>query len=150
MIDINESHLFNGFLFFIVPHEFSPSLGDQNVEWTGVDDDDDGEEDLEEFNEDKTPELHAFSDASLQATGHVIYIRYRKDTTCHTTLVTASSKVAPKTANTVPRLERCAALDAAGAVKEVARTLAVNDDDRLTNINGKNKLQKNYSSKEIY
>ena len=73
-------------------------------------------------------ELHVFSDASMQAMGHVMYLRYRNKDRLHVGLVTANSKVTPRAANTVPRLELCAALDASIAAKEVARALDIDHD----------------------
>ena len=59
-------------------------------------------------------ELHVFSDASEKAIGHVAYMRsINKEHQVHVAFVTASSKVAPKCATTIPRLELCAALEAA-------------------------------------
>ena len=71
-------------------------------------------------------ELHVFSDASLHATGYVIYIRYQKQNHNHVSLVMANSRVTPRLANTVPRLELCAALDASIAAKETAKALSIN------------------------
>ena len=66
-----------------------------------------------------------FSDASLQATGHVSYLRYQKKDRVHVGLVAANSKITPRSANSVPRLELCAALDASIAAKEVATALGI-------------------------
>ena len=78
-----------------------------------------------DFEKSNGVELHVFSDASMQAIGHVIYIRYENQNRIHVSLVAANSKVTPRSANTVPRLELCAALDASTAAKEVTRALNI-------------------------
>ena len=58
-------------------------------------------------------ELHIFSDASVDAIGFVAYMRSTNDSgEVHLTFVTASSKVTPRSATTMPRLELCAAFEA--------------------------------------
>ena len=84
-----------------------------------------------------TIELHVFSDASLQATGHVTYLRYGRGDQIHVSLVTANSKVTPRTANTVPRLELCAALDAAVSAKETAKALDIVHDHTFLHTDSK-------------
>ena len=58
-------------------------------------------------------ELHVFSDASDLAIGYVAYLR-SKDSTggVHVSFITASSRVTPRSATTIPRLEICAAVEA--------------------------------------
>ena len=59
-------------------------------------------------------EYHVFSDASEMAVGCVAYLRsIMPDGTVTVRLICASSKLAPKAATTIPRLELCAALLAA-------------------------------------
>ncbi|XP_037930865.1 uncharacterized protein LOC119665702 [Teleopsis dalmanni] len=55
-------------------------------------------------------EVHGFSDASQRAYGCCIYIRTRLNDTWNVTLLIAKSKVAPIKAQSLPRLELCAAL----------------------------------------
>jgi hypothetical protein len=48
-------------------------------------------------------QLHVFVDASLQATGHVMYLRSTNDIgQIHVALVNAKSRITPRMANTVP------------------------------------------------
>ena len=74
-------------------------------------------------------ELHVFADASLQATGHTIYLRSMHSDSLHVELVTASSKLTPRQAHTIPRLELCAALDATVAAKDVSSIVGVSNRD---------------------
>ena len=58
-------------------------------------------------------ELHVFCDASEHAIGHVNYLRSIDHAgSCHVSFVSASSKLAPKTATSMPRLELNAAVEA--------------------------------------
>ena len=58
-------------------------------------------------------ELHVFCDASEHAIGHVNYLRSIDHAgTCHVSFVSASSKLAPKAATSIPRLELNAAVEA--------------------------------------
>ena len=58
-------------------------------------------------------ELHIFSDASVNAIGFVVYMRSLDNAgNVHLSFVTASSRVTPRNATTIPRLELCAAADA--------------------------------------
>ena len=69
-------------------------------------------------------EIHAFSDASKSAIGYIIYIRsFDTAGKCHVSFVTASSKVAPRCATTMPRMELCAALDCTRCVQSVISEL---------------------------
>ncbi|XP_055308106.1 uncharacterized protein LOC129572188, partial [Sitodiplosis mosellana] len=56
-------------------------------------------------------QLHSFSDASIDAYGAEIYVRYiDENEQIHSRLIIAKSKVAPMKIQTIPRLELCAAL----------------------------------------
>ncbi|XP_071211807.1 uncharacterized protein [Salvelinus alpinus] len=56
-------------------------------------------------------ELHIFSDASTVAIGAVAYLRViDSEGQCHVGFVMGKSKLAPRPAHTIPRLELCAAL----------------------------------------
>ena len=57
-------------------------------------------------------ELHVFSDASEVAIGFCIYMRCIERNNVHVTFVAGSSKVAPRCATSIPRLELCAAVEA--------------------------------------
>ena len=65
-------------------------------------------------------ELHVFADASQDAIGAVVYIRYINDSNiCHCSLVTSKTKLIPRSATTIPRAELCAAVEAAELAHEV-------------------------------
>ena len=69
-------------------------------------------------------ELHIFCDASLDAIACVLYMRsISADGTIHVGFISASCKLAPRSASTVPRLELAAAvlaaLHALSAIKEI-------------------------------
>ena len=71
-------------------------------------------------------ELHVFADASQEAIGCVIYLRTLTSTGAyHVVLVSGCSKVAPKAATTIPRLELCAALEAVLHAQGVVRELRI-------------------------
>lgn len=75
-------------------------------------------------------ELHGFCDASEDGTGYVIYLRSKNaEDKINVAFVTANSKIVPKVAPTIPRLELCAALDLASSMVEVAEKLGIPDDD---------------------
>lgn len=58
--------------------------------------------------------LHIFSDASQEAIAHVTYLQTISSSgTVHVAFVKGESRVAPKAATTIPRLELCAAVEAA-------------------------------------
>ena len=83
-----------------------------------------------EFGKVKRRELHAFSDASKDAIGFVVYLRSCNDLNeVHVAFVCASSKVAPRAALTIPRLELCAAMDASIAVKQLTTELNIDLQD---------------------
>ena len=65
-------------------------------------------------------QIHDFSDASLEATGFVIYLRTICDNDVYVSLVAAGSKVVPRSAITIPRLELCAALDVSVAARDMS------------------------------
>ena len=65
-------------------------------------------------------ELHAFSDASESATGYVIYMRSFTITgEINVSFVTASSRLAPRAATTIPRLELNAAVEMCKGVASI-------------------------------
>lgn len=74
-------------------------------------------------------ELHAFCDASLKAIGYAIYQKTITEDESFVSLVAGNSKVTPKGAGTIPRLELCAAVDISVAASEIARTLLVEKDN---------------------
>ena len=58
-------------------------------------------------------ELHIYADASEKAIGYVMYIRsFDADNNVHVSFVEGNSRVAPRAATTMPRLELCAAVEA--------------------------------------
>ncbi|KAF2347858.1 Retrotransposon Pao, partial [Trinorchestia longiramus] len=70
------------------------------------------------------PTLHVFCDASKEAIGHAIYLRsVNTDGKVQVSFVTGSSKVSPRSATSVPRLELCVAVDASRAHCEVLEEL---------------------------
>lgn len=69
-------------------------------------------------------DLHAFTDASLEAIGFVIYLRSVNGAgKVHVAFLLGNSKVAPRTASSVPRLELSAALEVSQAVQEIVGQL---------------------------
>ena len=71
-------------------------------------------------------ELHVFSDASKEAIGHVMYIRAMyPNNNVHVSFVFGNSKVAPRSANTIPRLELCAAVKAAQSARYVVSKMEI-------------------------
>ena len=73
--------------------------------------------------------LHVFSDASNEGTGHVSYIRsinQKRET--HIAFVAANSRVPPRSLITIPRLELCAALDAAISAQHTASDIGIPPD----------------------
>ena len=69
------------------------------------------------FGEPDKLELHVFSDASIEAIGYVAYLKSFNEGKVHVSMITASSKVAPRGATTVPRLELCAAASSSLSAK---------------------------------
>jgi hypothetical protein len=73
-----------------------------------------------------TRELHVFSDASNHGIGYVMYLRTVNNNEAVTvSFVTGNSKVPPRMAISIPRLELCAAVEAATAAREVAIHLQI-------------------------
>ena len=71
-------------------------------------------------------DLHIFSDASIDAIGAVIYMRsINERNEVHVSFVTSTSRVAPRCATSIPRLELNAALQAVILVQEVLKALTV-------------------------
>ena len=70
-------------------------------------------------------ELHIFVDASFDAIGYVIFIRTFKNDNVYKTFVTAGSKLAPRAATSIPRLELCGALQGSKAAYDVRRDLGI-------------------------
>ena len=69
-------------------------------------------------------ELHVFCDASEHAIGHVNYLRsIDLAGTCHVSFVSASSKLAPKAATSIPRLELNAAVEACKSANKIMTDL---------------------------
>ena len=64
-------------------------------------------------------ELHAFADASDLAIGSVVYAKSFSDNDTAVGFVFGSSKVAPRAATTIPRLELCAALETCYLVRNI-------------------------------
>jgi len=72
----------------------------------------------------KRRELHVFCDASQDAIGFVIYLRSVDiNDAVSVSFVCAASKVAPRAASTIPRLELCAAVDATLGANRVKQEL---------------------------
>ena len=74
-------------------------------------------------------QLLVFADASEYAIAHVIYLKIiAEDGRSYTSFIFANAKVAPKTAVTIPRLELCAALEAAQSTRFILSELKLNVD----------------------
>ena len=74
-------------------------------------------------------EIHCFCDASKDAIGFVIYLRSINATGERAvSFLYASSKVSPRMADTIPRLELCAAFDAAQTTSKVIKELGLSID----------------------
>lgn len=71
-----------------------------------------------------------FSDASQYAIGHADYIRQVNDgNEVNVTLLLGKAKVAPRAATLIPRLELCAAVEAAVSSKRLVQELDFDIDD---------------------
>ena len=69
-------------------------------------------------------ELHVFCDASEDAIGYVMYLRsVSSNGKVHVAFVTSGSRVAPRSATSIPRLELCAAAEAIKAALSVLSEL---------------------------
>ena len=74
---------------------------------------------------DAVHELHVFADASQEAIGFTAYLRSVSSAgDVVVAFLAGGSKVAPKAATTIPRLELCAALEAASAAVDLKRELS--------------------------
>ena len=75
-------------------------------------------------------ELHVYCDASEVSIGFLIYMRsFNVKGDVHVAFVTASSKLTPKAATTIPRLELCATLEATRCVSYLLVELRRKPDD---------------------
>ena len=74
-------------------------------------------------------ELHVFSDASLDGLGYCIYLRSFGQGKTHIAMVCAGSKLTPRAATSMPRLELCGALEASSAALRVKQELQVSSDN---------------------
>ena len=71
-------------------------------------------------------ELHAFSDASIHGIGHVVYVRsFNSRNEPHVSFLFASSQIAPRCPNSIPRLELCAAVDMSIATLSFSQNLQI-------------------------
>jgi len=71
-------------------------------------------------------DLHIFCDASDQAIGYVAYMRsLGADSSVKVSFVTGSSKVSPRSATSIPRLELCAAVEAAKRSQSLNQDLKI-------------------------
>ena len=74
--------------------------------------------------------LHIFCDASQDSIGHVVYIRSTNDAAgVHVSFLYGESKVSPKSATSIPRLELCAAVDAAFTIHRIKKELVNKPDE---------------------
>ena len=75
-------------------------------------------------------ELHCFSDASKDSIGKVIYLRsFNEAGDVSVAFICASSKVSPRAADTIPRLELSAAMDMVWTSKKVINELSLESND---------------------
>ena len=76
------------------------------------------------FGQVASSELHVFCDASSNAIGLVIYLKQTNvEGEIATSFIFGSSKVAPRAATSIPRLELCAAAEAARTSTRIAKEL---------------------------
>ena len=74
-------------------------------------------------------ELHTFCDASEKAIGYVSYLKsVDGDGNIEINLISGSSKLCPRAATTMPRLELCAALEASQATNAILSDMAAKPD----------------------
>ena len=77
-----------------------------------------------EFNP-TTFELHCYCDASFQAIAYVIYARFTNmEEKVHISFVTGASKLAPRSAASIARLELCAAVEVTRAATAIIKELS--------------------------
>ena len=80
-----------------------------------------------DFGEVVLSELHVFCDASQESIGHVVYLRQISNVgTISVSFVYGNSKLAPRAALTVPRLELCAALNSVRSANFIMSELDLN------------------------
>lgn len=71
-------------------------------------------------------EVHTFADASFQSIAYVSYLRsVSEDNKVYVSLISASSRLAPKCTTSIPRLELCSAVAAAIATVELTKELDI-------------------------
>ncbi|XP_059085507.1 uncharacterized protein LOC131882394 [Tigriopus californicus] len=75
------------------------------------------------FHSDCKQELHVFFDASQDAIGNVIYSRSVQGKNVYVAFLNGESKVAPRQARSIPRLELCAVVGAAQDTVSILRSL---------------------------
>ena len=81
------------------------------------------------FGEVSHREVHCFCDASKDAIGFVIYLRsFNAEGEISVSFIYASSKVSPRAADTIPRLELCAAYEAVLTTSKVLKELGLHID----------------------
>ena len=81
------------------------------------------------FSKVQRSELHVFCDASSEAVGLVLYLRQIGELgEVSVAFIFGNSKVAPRSAQTIPRLELCAALEAARAAAHIKSEIGVTID----------------------
>ena len=84
------------------------------------------------FGEVSRREIHCFCDASKDAIGFVLYLRsFNAKGEIALSFLYASSKVSPRAADTIPRLELCAAFDAVQTTSKVTKELSLRIDEKF-------------------
>ena len=77
-------------------------------------------------------EIHVFCDASAQAIGLVIYLkRWNESNQTAVSFVLGSSKVGPRAATSIPRLELCAAVEATRITGKIIKELDIRVDQTV-------------------
>ena len=77
-------------------------------------------------------ELHVFCDASSHALGYVIYLRqFNFENDSVVSFVFGSSRITPKAANIIPRIELCAVVTAAQAPRSIKTELDLKIEDTV-------------------
>ena len=76
------------------------------------------------FSEVTKTSLHVFCDASEDAIGHVVYLKSESSDSIHVAFVYGESKVSPRQATSIPRLELCAAVEAAQSAYRISQELS--------------------------